>query len=59
VEALETRRLLTSGYLALNLVSDQAATALVQDANVVNPWGLALNSQGGDLWIANNVSSTP
>lgn len=57
LEALETRQMLTSGYLVLNLVSDQPATALVQDANLVNPWGLALNSQGGDLWIANGGSS--
>ena len=51
-EALEPRRLLTSGYLPLNLVSDQAATALLQDANLVNPWGLALNANGGDTWVA-------
>lgn len=57
IESLETRQLLTNGYLPLNLVSDQAATALVQDSNLVNPWGLALNSQGGDLWVANSGSS--
>lgn len=51
-EELEDRRLLTSGYLPLNLVSDQSATALVQDGNLVNPWGQALNATGGDLWIA-------
>ncbi|HVX11746.1 MAG TPA: TIGR03118 family protein [Pirellulales bacterium] len=54
VEALEPRWLLTSGYLSLNLVSDQPATALVQDPNLVNPWGLALNSSGGDLWVADS-----
>ncbi|HWB09164.1 MAG TPA: TIGR03118 family protein [Pirellulales bacterium] len=51
-EALEPRHLLTSGYLPLNLVSDQPATALIQDANLVNPWGQALNANGGDIWVA-------
>jgi uncharacterized protein (TIGR03118 family) len=55
-EALEPRRLLTSGYLPLNLVSDQAATALIQDANLVNPWGLALNANGGDVWVTDRGS---
>ncbi|HET6880071.1 MAG TPA: TIGR03118 family protein [Pirellulales bacterium] len=55
VEPLELRRLLTStGYLPLNLVSDQSATALLQDGNLVNPWGMTLNPQGGDLWVAEN-----
>jgi uncharacterized protein (TIGR03118 family) len=51
-ETLEPRRLLTNGYLPLNLISDQPATALIQDANLVNPWGQALNATGGDIWIA-------
>jgi uncharacterized protein (TIGR03118 family) len=55
-EALEPRRVLTSGYLPLNLVSDQAATGLIQDANLVNPWGQALNANGGDVWIADRGS---
>jgi uncharacterized protein (TIGR03118 family) len=53
-ERLEDRRLLTSGYLPLNLVSDQSASALLQDTNLVNPWGLTLNPSGGDLWVAQN-----
>jgi len=51
-ERLEERRLLTSGYLQLNLVSDQANTALVQDANLVAAWGSGLNPNAGAFWVA-------
>ncbi|HEX5443119.1 MAG TPA: TIGR03118 family protein, partial [Pirellulales bacterium] len=56
LEALEPRRVLATGYLPLNLVADQANTALVQDANLVNPAGVALNANGGDLFVANRAS---
>lgn len=56
IESLEPRRVLASGYLQLNLVADQANTALVQDADLVNPAGAALNASGGDLFIANQAS---
>jgi len=53
LERLEERRVLsTSGYLQLNLVSDQATTALVQDAKLVAPWGTALNPNAGAFWVA-------
>jgi len=53
LERLEERRVLsTSGYLQLNLVSDQATTALVQDANLVVPWGIGLNPSAGAFWVA-------
>lgn len=56
LESLEPRRVLASGYLQLNLVADQASTALVQDANLANPTGAALNATGGDLFIADQTS---
>ncbi|HEX7449362.1 MAG TPA: TIGR03118 family protein [Pirellulales bacterium] len=56
LETLETRRVLATGYLQLNLVADQANTALVQDANLVNPAGVALNANGGDLFVADRAS---
>ena len=56
LESLEPRRVFASGYLQLNLAADQASTALVQDANLVNPAGAALNSSGGDLFVADQAS---
>jgi uncharacterized protein (TIGR03118 family) len=54
VEPLENRRLLTTDYLQTALVSDQAGHALVQDPNLVNPWGIGLNPSTGDFWISDN-----
>jgi len=51
-EPLESRQVLNSGYLQLNLVSDQASTALVQDANLVAAWGTGLNPSAGAFWVA-------
>jgi uncharacterized protein (TIGR03118 family) len=49
---LEERRILTSGYLQLNLVSDQSNAALVQDGNLVAAWGTGLNPSAGSIWVA-------
>lgn len=40
-----------------DLVSDQAAVADHQDADLVNAWGVAF-VPGGDAWVANNHSAT-
>lgn len=53
-ELLEDRRLLTNQYLQYALVSDQAGKALVQDPNLVNPWGIGLNFGSGNFWISDN-----
>jgi uncharacterized protein (TIGR03118 family) len=37
-----------------DLVSDLAGRARVQDPNLVNPWGLAVNPNGGAWWVADN-----
>ncbi|HVC95225.1 MAG TPA: TIGR03118 family protein, partial [Pirellulales bacterium] len=42
-----------TGYLQLNLVSDQPGAALVQDPNLLNPWGLAFSATG-PFWVADN-----
>jgi uncharacterized protein (TIGR03118 family) len=47
----------TGTYLVTNLVSDQPGVALLHDPNLVNPWGIALNSAGGAFWVANNQTS--
>src|SRR5690348_4551654 len=39
------------------LVSDIAGNAAVTDANLVNPWGIAIDP-AGPFWIANNGSGT-
>jgi uncharacterized protein (TIGR03118 family) len=45
------------GYLQANLVSDNngAAVAPKNDANLLNPWGMA-NIAGGPFWISDNAS---
>ncbi|HVX64855.1 MAG TPA: TIGR03118 family protein [Pirellulales bacterium] len=53
LERLEQRRLLSFNYLQFALASDQSA-ALLQDANLVNPWGIGLNSTSGNFWVADN-----
>ncbi|HEV3024852.1 MAG TPA: TIGR03118 family protein, partial [Pirellulales bacterium] len=56
-EALERRQLLANGYVQTDLVSNQAGAALIQDPNLVNPWGIALSSTGGDFWVPDNGTS--
>src|SRR5438045_801093 len=59
MEALEVRRLLSSVIVQTNLVTDDQSftAAQVQDANLVNPWGLTASPNGA--WcIANEDSET-
>jgi len=44
----------TTAYLQTNLISDQPGVAAITDANLVNAWGLALPTTGGNFWIADN-----
>jgi uncharacterized protein (TIGR03118 family) len=47
-----------TGFIIQNLVSNRAAVmATVNDADLVNPWGIAFNPQGF-VWVANNGTST-
>ncbi|HVX13764.1 MAG TPA: TIGR03118 family protein [Pirellulales bacterium] len=56
-EALELRTVLSTGYLQLSLASDSAGSALVQDPNLVGPWGITVNSNGtGNLWVVGHGS---
>jgi uncharacterized protein (TIGR03118 family) len=61
LESLDQRRLfsMASAVVQTNLVSDdtQFTPAQVQDANLVNPWGLAA-SPGGAWWVANQGTGT-
>ena len=41
-----------------NLQSDIAGVAEHVDANLVNPWGMAPNSSGTVIWVANNGTGT-
>jgi uncharacterized protein (TIGR03118 family) len=43
----------TPRFQQTNLVSDQAGVAPMQDTNLVNPWGLAVNPTG-NFWISDN-----
>ena len=56
-ELLEPRTVLSTGYLPLSMASDLAGSALVQDPNLVGPWGVTVNSNGtGDLWVVDRGS---
>jgi|SwirhisoilCB2_FD_contig_91_2993014_length_1230_multi_3_in_0_out_0_1 uncharacterized protein (TIGR03118 family) len=46
-----------NAYRQTNLVSDLPGMALIQDPDLVNPWGISL-SGGSPFWVANNVSGT-
>ena len=46
-----------SGYRQVNLVSDVPGLARLTDADVVNPWGIALGPTT-PLWVANNGTDT-
>ncbi len=44
----------SSGYLQLNLVSDQPGDALLTDPDLVNPWGISLPPTTGAFWVSDN-----
>jgi uncharacterized protein (TIGR03118 family) len=59
VEALEDRQLLSANVLQTNLVSDLPGVALVQDPQLVNPWGISESPStptraGSAFWISDN-----
>ncbi len=56
LENLEARQVLSSGYLQVNLVSDQPGGALVRDPNLIDPWGIGLGPNGGGFWVADHGS---
>src|SRR5215467_3827180 len=43
----------TQHYVQVNLVSDQAGVAQIQDTNLVNAWGISF-SGGSPFWISDN-----
>jgi uncharacterized protein (TIGR03118 family) len=43
----------TEHYVQVNLVSDQAGVAQIQDTNLVNAWGVSFSS-GSPFWISDN-----
>lgn len=56
IEGLEGRVFLAAQQPLVaqtNLISDQAGVALLQDPNLVNPWGVAF-SPTGELWVSQN-----
>ena len=59
LDILEDRCLLSTAIVQTNLVSDdiQFTPAQVQDANLVNPWGLAASPTGA-WWAANEGTGT-
>jgi len=58
LEVLEDRQLPSATYYqAVNLVSDQAGHAKIQDTSLVNAWGIAVGVGGGNFWISDNGTS--
>ncbi len=57
LENLEDRAVPATAFVQTNLVSDVANVAQVTDANLQNPWGLAVNP-AGDFRVANAASGT-
>lgn len=57
VAALSTGVSAAPGYLVTNLVSDQPGIAPIQDANLVNSWGIAMTATS-PFWVANNGTGT-
>lgn len=57
LEPLEERCLLSAGtvFQQTNLVSDLPGIALIQDPNLVNPWGISLSPTGGAFWVSDNA----
>ena len=51
VESLEGRCVLATAYLAADLVSDQPGVAPLQDPNLINAWGIAVNPTGA-FWVS-------
>jgi uncharacterized protein (TIGR03118 family) len=53
LERLDDRCLPDANVLQTNLVSDLPGVAMLQDPNLVNPWGIA-SSSGSPFWISDN-----
>lgn len=51
-EALEARLVLSTSYLAHDLVSDQPGVAPVTDPNLLNAWGIAVGPV--TMWVSSN-----
>jgi uncharacterized protein (TIGR03118 family) len=56
IEDLESRCLLSTTFLETNLVGDAPGLAKVTDPNLINPWGMALNTGTGFFWLGDNGS---
>src|SRR5262249_27338800 len=55
LESLEDRTVLSTAYLATDLVSDQpGVTALRPDPHLVNAWGISLSPNVGAFWVSDN-----
>ncbi len=57
LESLEERRVMDSGFLQTNLVSDIPVLAATTDPHLVNPWGLTASTTS-PFWVSNNNNGT-
>jgi uncharacterized protein (TIGR03118 family) len=52
---LETRWVPSTNFVATDLVSDQPGQAAITDPNLVNAWGIAVNTNpNGAFWVSSN-----
>jgi uncharacterized protein (TIGR03118 family) len=56
IEPLEDRTVLSTGYLATDLIADQPGVAAVTDPTLVNAWGIAMNLNNGAAWVSANAT---
>src|SRR4051794_26555996 len=54
LEPLEDRYVLSTAFLATDLISDQPGVATVTDPTLVNAWGISLSPTGGAFWVSSN-----
>ena len=54
LEALETRLVLSTTYIAHDLVSDQPGVAPLTDPTLLNAWGISLGPTGPTIWVSSN-----
>jgi len=52
LESLEIRCVLSTSYIATDLVSDQPGVAPIVDPHLINGWGIGLNPAGGAFWVS-------
>ena len=54
IEPLEGRLVLSTSYIAHDLVSNQPGVAPLTDPTLLNAWGISLGPTGPTIWVSAN-----